>query len=46
VAGSVKIRDLRVPFVSESRERCDIVINVPCKYYVCRCETGRLGNYM
>jgi hypothetical protein len=22
----------------ESRERCDIVLNVPCKYYVCRCE--------
>jgi hypothetical protein len=38
VVGFVKCRDLLVPFVSESRERGDIVLNVPCKYYACRCE--------
>jgi hypothetical protein len=38
VVGFVKSRDLLVPFLYESREMCDIVLNVPCKYYVCRCE--------
>jgi hypothetical protein len=38
VFGFVKCRDLLVPFVYESRERCDIIINVHCKYYACRCE--------
>jgi hypothetical protein len=41
----VKGRDLLVPFVSESREMCDIVLNVPCNN-VCMCETGILGKYM
>jgi hypothetical protein len=38
VVGFVKSRDLLVPFLYESRERYDIVVNVRCKYYVCRCE--------
>jgi hypothetical protein len=38
VVGFVKSSDLLVPFLYESHERCGIVLNVPCKYYVCRCE--------
>jgi hypothetical protein len=28
--GFVKCRDLLVPILDDSRERCDIVLNVPC----------------